>query len=428
VSLVRLQAAWRRSDQLFGMLADEAWLEQPIALRQPLLFYLGHLPAFAWNHVGRGPLGEGCLDPQLDGLFERGIDPVGVDAYSPQASWPERAAVIDYRDRARARLVAGLSDPGFASEGLAVVEMVVEHELMHHETLLYMFQELDHALKRRPADWPELPGAGDEAPTRAIRVPEGEVRLGAARGSLAFGWDNEFPEQRVQVPSFEIDERPVTNAEMLEFVRDGGYGDARLWRPEDWAWRERRRLAWPHGWSCDGDGFRVRGLLEDVPLERARQWPASVSWAEASAYARWCSARLPSEAEWQRAARGTPAGGERRWPWGDAPPLAEHGNFHFRSGSPLSVSSRPAGASAWGIQELVGNGWEWTGTAFGPFPGFEPLPRYPGYSADFFDGRHFVLLGGSWATDEALLRPSFRNWFQPHYPYVFSKFRCVRSR
>ncbi len=423
--LQRLQAAWRRSDRLFGLLTEEAWLEQPIALRQPLLFYLGHLPAFAWNHVGRGPLGQGCLDPRFDGLFERGIDPVGVDAYVPQANWPERSAVVDYRDRVRARLCGGLSDPGFPPEGRSVVEMVIEHELMHHETLLYMLQELDHGLKRTTPDWPALPAAGEERPRRSIEVPEGEIVLGAARGSLAFGWDNEFPQQRVQVPSFSIDHLPVTNADLREFVRDGGYQDARLWREADWAWRERRQLSRPHGWSQNDDGLMVRSLLADVPFERARHWPASVSWAEASAYARWRGARLPSAAEYQRAARGAPDGGQRRWPWGEEPPADRHGNYDFRCGSPLPVGGSPAGASAWGVQELVGNGWEWTATAFAPFAGFEPLPRYPGYSADFFDGGHFVLLGGSWATDETLLRPSFRNWFQPHYPYVFSKFRCV---
>ena len=423
--LERLQAAWRRSDRLFGLLAEEAWLEQPIALRQPLLFYLGHLPAFAWNHVGRGPLRQGCLDPHLDGLFERGIDPVGVDAYLPQVTWPERSAVVDYRDRVRARLCAALSHPGFPHEGHSVLEMVIEHELMHHETLLYMEQELDHDLKRPAGDWPALPAPGEQRPLRSIEVPEGEVVLGAARGSLAFGWDNEFPQQRVAVPSFSIDQLPVTNADLREFVRDGGYQDARLWREADWAWKERRALEQPHGWSRGKDGLRVRSLLADVPFEQARHWPASVSWAEASAYARWRGARLPSEAEYQLAARGAPGGIQRRWPWSDEPPAEPHGNFHFRCGSPLPVGSRPSGASAWGVQELVGNGWEWTATTVAPFPGFEPLPRYPGYSADFFDGRHFVLLGGSWATDEALLRPSFRNWFQPHYPYVFSKFRCV---
>lgn len=424
----RLEQAWLRSDRLFGLLADDAWLEQPIALRQPLLFYLGHLPAFAWNHLGRGALGAAAFQPEFDSLFERGIDPVGVDAYAPQAAWPERPAVLEYRDRVRERLESALADPGFARDAQGVASMVIEHELMHHETLLYMFQELDHALKRRAADWPDLPRAADsEGPRsgarprgpsqRSARVPAGEVRLGAARDALAFGWDNEFPELRVEVPAFEVDERPVTNAEFLEFVRAGGYGERRLWGDADWEWRVRRQVERPHSWrGPSGAGSAsvcVRSLFEDVPFEAAADWPVAVSWAEASAYARWRGARLPTEAEWHRAGVGIAA--------------RESGNVHFRHGSPLPVGSDPSGASAWGVQELVGNGWEWTATPFAPFPGFEPLPRYPGYSADFFDGAHFVLLGGSWATDEALLRPSFRNWFQPHYPYVFSKFRCARS-
>ena len=425
--LERLKTAWQRSDRLFALLTDEAWRQQPIALRQPLLFYLGHLPAFAWNQLGRGLLGRQPFRPDFDTLFERGIDPTDVDAYEPQAVWPERGAVLDYRDRVRTELAEALFDPGFPRDGAPVVAMVVEHELMHQETLPYMMQELDHGLKRRPADWPGLPDAAEPRRTRQLDVPEGEAILGASPGSLPFGWDNEFPSHRVHVPAFAIDEHPVTNADLVEFVEDGGYAEPRLWREDDWAWRARRCLLQPHSWRRDDQGFRVRGLLEDVPFERAAQWPAVVSWAEAAAYARWRGARLPTEAEWHRAARGTPSDGERRWPWGDEPPSGRHGSFHFRHASPVPVGSHPSGASAWGVQELVGNGWEWTGTPFAPFPGFQPMPRYPGYSADFFDGAHFVLLGGSWATDEALLRPSFRNWFQPHYPYVFSKFRCARS-
>jgi len=345
----------------------------------------------------------------------------------PPAEWPEPATVLGYRDRVRRELAEALSDPGFPNEGHPVVAMVVEHEVMHHETLLYMLQELDHALKTRLDAWPELPAGAEPRPARPVEVAEGEALLGAAPGSLPFGWDNEFPEWRTRVPAFAIDDRPVTNTDFLEFVRDGGYAEPRLWREEDWVWRMRRCVHQPHSWVRDGDAFSVRSLLEDVSFPRAAHWPALVSWAEASAFARWRGARLPTEAEWHRAARGTPSGDERRWPWGDEPPGERHGSFHFRQASPLPVASRPDGASAWGVHELVGNGWEWTATPFAPFPGFQPLPRYPGYSADFFDDRHFVLLGGSWATDEALLRPSFRNWFQPHYPYVFSKFRCARS-
>ncbi len=430
MSLERLLLAWRRSDGLFEQLAERAWLEQPIPLRQPFVFYLGHLPAFAWNHLGRGLLGRPALREEFDVLFERGIDPTGVDAYATRAEWPGLDAVREYRDGVRAALTDALSDPGFPRAGLALVAMVVEHELMHQETLLYMFHELDHGLKRSAPPSAGRVGAdagGGDEPRRAIEVPEGDAVLGARSGSLPFGWDNEFEAHRVHVPRFAIDELPVTNADFREFVEDGGYAEPELWREEDWAWRVRRCVHRPHSWLAGGDGLRVRGLFEDARFDEAARWPVRVSWAEASAFARWREARLPTEAEWQRAARGTPEGRARRWPWGDEPPAERHGSFHSRDRTPLPVGSRPAGASAWGVQELVGNGWEWTATAFAPFPGFAPMPRYPGYSADFFDGAHFVLLGASWATDEALLRPSFRNWFQPHYPYVFSKFRLCRS-
>jgi ergothioneine biosynthesis protein EgtB len=414
VTLDALRAAWRRSDRLFSLLDDAAWLEQPIALRQPLLFYLGHLPAFAWNQLGRGLLGQPSFQPDFDVLFERGIDPVDVDEFVPRADWPERGVVLAYRDRVRAELGKALSDPAFPSGGAAVVAMVVEHEAMHHETLLYLFQELDHGLKRRPEHWPALPAPGAPPPARPVEVPAGEAVLGAPRGSILFGWDNEFPEARVPVPAFAVDDRPVTNADLLDFVRDGGYDEPRLWRPADWDWRTRRGVERPHSWRPDGGGLRVRSLLEDVPFETAAAWPAMTSWAEAAAYARWRGARLLSEAEWHRAALG-------------AARAETCANVDFGHGSPLPVGAHPSGASAWGVLELVGNGWEWTATPFAPFPGFEPMARYPGYSADFFDDGHFVLQGGSWATAAALLRPSFRNWFQPHYPYVFSKFRCARS-
>jgi iron(II)-dependent oxidoreductase len=150
-----------------------------------------------------------------------------------------------------------------------------------------------------------------------------------------------------------------------------------------------------------------------------------VSQAEASAYARWRGARLPTEAEFQRAAYGSPAG-ERAHPWGDAEPTEAHGVFDFSSWDPEPAGSHPAGASAWGVEDLVGNGWEWTGTTFGPFPGFRAMSSYPEYSADFFDGEHVVMKGASPATARQLLRPTFRNWFRTRYPYVYATFRCAR--
>jgi len=388
----RLRAAWARSDAIFSWIAPEALLDRPIALRHPFVFYLGHLPAFAWNQIAKGVLGRGALDAGFDVLFERGIDPADETAAATtvRAAWPERAAIERYRDRVREAILAavdGVLAIG-ASDVLAergrVLSLVLEHEWMHHETLLYMVQALRHDRKRPPPGWDATlapsPIEGSSAPRP---ISPGRVVLGARFEEVDFGWDNEFPETPVDVAAFEIDAVPVRNAAFARFVDAGGYARRELWDAEGWAWRERAGMAAPIGWSGEGVKRRVRALFADVPWAKARDWPASVSYAEATAFARFVGRRLPTEPEVRRAAAAF---------------------------------------------DVAGNGWEWTSTPFAPFPGFTAWARtYPGYSADFFDGRHRVLLGHSFATEPALRRPSFRNWFQPHYPYVFSKFRTVRE-
>jgi formylglycine-generating enzyme required for sulfatase activity len=166
-------------------------------------------------------------------------------------------------------------------------------------------------------------------------------------------------------------------------------------------------------------------MFDEIPLPL--DWPVYVSHAEASAYARCAGKSLPTEAEWQRAAYGSPEAGERIYPWGSEAPNTNNarGNFDFRNWDPTPVNAFPEGQSAFGICDILGNGWEWTSSVFAPFPGFEPFPFYSGYSADFFDGKHFVMKGGSSRTAERMLRPTFRNWFQAHYQYVYAGFRCI---
>lgn len=415
-----LEAAWARTDRIFELLLPGALLERPIPLRHPFLFYLGHLPAFAWNQLCRGALGQRSLRPELDDLFARGIDPRDTGATAgAETRWPEARAVLDYRDRAR-QGVRGALDRLPASESRRVA-LVLEHELMHHETLLYMLQELDHGWKRAPSSESAAgtESAAEPPPRRPRRVPAGRARLGARRDELHFGWDNEFPEHVVEVPAFDLDDRPVTNGELLDFVREGGYERRELWSDEAWEWLAARGERHPHGWRRAGAGWSVRAPFEDVPFERARDWPASVAWVEAAAFARAQGRRLMTEAEFHRAAYGDAADGA-------AAELAPDANFGLRRWSQEPVGRHAEAGSPWGVGELIGNGWEWTSTPFGPFPGFRAdLPDYAGYSADFFDGRHYVLLGASWATDARLVRRSFRNWYQPHYPYVFTKFRTV---
>jgi ergothioneine biosynthesis protein EgtB len=437
----RLSDAWRRTDQIFEILAPSSWLEQPIALRHPFIFYLGHLPAFAWNHVGGTLLERPAFNATFDELFSRGIDPDVDDPTRchdhPEAPdrWPAVAEVIAYRDRVRSELrdaVGAVVERApthlMAREG-RVFTMVLEHELMHQETLLYMLQRLSFERKVRPGWVPRYVRRAGR-PAGAVEVAAGSAPLGARFEDLPFGWDNEFSVTEVTVPAFRMDATPVTNGQFLTFVENGGYRRAELWRDEDWVWRGHAALEHPTVWELVGGRWTYRTIFDRLPLESVADWPVYVSLAEARAFARWRGERLPTEAEFHRAAFGSPngdaAGGGRRLPWGEEAPTERHGNFGFRHWAPTPVGSHPDGASAWGVQDLFGDGWEWTDTVFAGLPGFSAyIPGYAGYSADFFDGKHHVLKGASWATADELVRPSFRNWFQAHYPYVFAKFRCV---
>ena len=433
----RLAAVWARTDRIFEILAPEAIFAQPIALRHPFIFYVGHLPAFAWNHICAGALGRPSVNPAYDELFSRGIDP---DVDDPSLChehseipdrWPAFAEVLAYRDRVRACVlesvdaVAERAPAHLMARDARVFSMVIEHELMHQETLLYMLQELAHDRKVRPT-WLPPPVMGRGRPPATVPVAAGTATLGAELTDVSFAWDNESPSVQVFVPAFRIDATPVTNGEFLAFVDDGGYGRPELWALDDWNWSQDEERSHPATWTGRDGRWLYRGLFDLLPLERVKDWPVYVSLAEARAFAQWRGLRLPTEGEFHRAAYGDPTGGERAFPWGAATPGREHGNFDFRCWAPTPVGAFPEGASAWGVHDLVGNGWEWTDTPFTGFPGFEPwITGYRGYSADFFDGKHFVLKGGSWATATELLRRSFRNWFQAHYPYVFAKFRCV---
>jgi ergothioneine biosynthesis protein EgtB len=422
-----------RSHELFGLLTDEAYYSQPIALRHPVVFYEGHLPSFSFNTLVKKTLARPSIDARLEDIFARGIDPdpekspAGQEPAGPR--WPSREAVRAFAAEAdrqieHALLNENLDRPGHPFLDRAEAAFcILEHEALHHETLLYMWHRLPFVLKRKPMDYhPHTDGSPPAV--EWIDVPPGRVTQGVDRDAVTFGWDNEFPARTEHVAAFAIERHDVTNDRFLEFVEAGGYRDERWWSPEGWRWVQSEGVAHPLFWEREGTAWRWRGMFELLALPLS--WPVYVSRAEASAFARWRAARLPTEAEFQRAAYGSPVG-ERRYPWGSDEPTRDRGVFDFSSWDPWPAGSHPAGASAWGVEDLVGNGWEWTSTPFGPFPGFRAMASYPEYSVDFFDHQHAVMKGASPATARELLRPSFRNWFRTRYPYVYATFRCVQS-
>jgi ergothioneine biosynthesis protein EgtB len=426
-----------RSEMLFDMVAGEAYYSRPISLRHPIVFYEGHLPAFSFNTLVKRGLGRPSIDARLETLFARGIDPheassdAGMSDRDTRKGWPDRDVVQQFAEEADRQVLDALAHEDIERTGHPLLDRaeaafaILEHEAMHQETLLYMWHRLPLDQKRRPAG--TITPVDGPLPQQAwIRVPAGDATLGLDRESLAFGWDNERPATQASVGRFEIERHDVTNAAFLEFIDAGGYNEPRWWRPDDWRWVQDDKVRHPLFWERHDSTWRWRAMFDLFPLPLA--WPVYVSHAEAHAYAAWRGARLPTEAEFQRAAYGTAEATERAYPWGDDALTSDRGVFDFFGWDPQPAGSHPAGRSAWGVDDLMGNGWEWTSTVFAPFPGFTPIPSYPEYSADFFDGEHFVMKGASPVTARELLRPTFRNWFRARYPYVYATFRCARDR
>jgi gamma-glutamyl hercynylcysteine S-oxide synthase len=395
----------RRTRQIFDLIAPEAFDMRPIPLRHPLRFYEGHLASFNFGMLLQSGFVENDPQPDLTTLFARGIDPLDTSAADKLTiqRWPERAVVADYITRVEKEM-----ERAFESEIDPIYpHTAVEHEEMHQETLMYLIHRVPYELKRKPGNvQSELRQSLSSASW--IRIEAGSAQLGADPKTVPFGWDNEFPQMRADVAAFEIASRKVSNGDFLEFIDAGGYQNEKLWTDAGWKFIKENKLDAPPFWSRKDGEWRYDGLFESMPLPL--DWPVYVSHIEALAFTRWRGCRLPSEAEWHRAFEGAPA------------PRAQRDNFDFVAWNPTPVSDRNGE-----LFQLAGNGWEWTSAPFKGFPGFKPFAHYPGYSADFFDGLHFVLKGASPVTPAELVRTSFRNWFQDHYRYAYTAFRCARD-
>jgi iron(II)-dependent oxidoreductase len=377
-----LADARERTDSLFRFVNPPSLYERPIPERHRILFYLGHLEAFDWNLLVRHALDLPAFDPAFDRLFAFGIDPASGDLPDDQPSdWPGISEVEAYNRRTRETI-----DEVLAHVPESLVDAAIEHRLMHAETLAYILHQLPYEQKLVPA-LPAAPATPEVRP-RMIEIPAGTAELGL-RPSAGFGWDNEYLAHQVDVPAFSIGKYKVTNREYLDFIRAGGPA--------------------PFFWASRSGKWFYRGMFAEFPLPPDR--PVYVTKDQAEEYARWRGMTLPTEAQFHRAAAGS------------LPSL--NSDFRFWDAIPVSADDVPGRDSA--PAQMIGNGWEWTATVFGPFPGFQPFSFYPNYSEPFFDGQHYVLKGGSPRTAARLLRPSFRNWFRPAYPYLYATFRLVQS-
>ncbi|MDD4868014.1 MAG: ergothioneine biosynthesis protein EgtB [Mycobacterium sp.] len=387
-------------------------------LMSPLVWDLAHIAQQEelWLLRGGDTRRPGMLPPALDRLYDAFRHPRASRAHLPLLS-PERAR--SYGQTVRSAALDALD--ALPQDGDSFVYgMVVSHENQHGETML-------QALNLRTGA-PLLPDPGALPQGRpgvagtSVLVPGGPFVLGVDADTEPYALDNERPAHVVDLPAFRIGRVPVANGEWRQFVDDGGYHDPRWWSERGWEHRLAAGLTAPQFWSSDG-AMRTRfGRPEELPADEPAQ---HVTYFEAEAYAAWAGARLPTEAEWEKACAWDPAtGSRRRYPWGEQPPSAALANLGGTALRPAPVGAYPAGASAYGAEQMLGDVWEWTTSPLRPWPGFVPM-IYARYSQPFFDGDYRVLRGGSWAVEPGILRPSFRNWDHPYRRQIFSGVRLA---
>jgi gamma-glutamyl hercynylcysteine S-oxide synthase len=403
--------------QLFDLVTSEDVLRtEPMPGFRPLLWHLAHIGVYQNYWVLQKCAGQASINPKYDIHF----DPIKTPREEATVL-PSRAEIEAYDARTLELVEQFLenadrdTDATFGLHPDYALDLVIQHELQHQETIAFVLQALPLDRKRQR----QAPPLGQRAATPGeVAVPALDVMIGG--DERGFVYDNELPRHAVHVPPFLIDRDLTTNAEYAEFIERGGYKDRALWSDDGWAWLTSTGASAPLYWSAapwrERTFFDERPLREDAPV-------TGVSWFEAEAYAKFRGKRLPTETEWEAAAGWDPARESmRRFPWGDESTTP--------AASPRRIwGTVPVGSaqmSALGVADVTGNLWQWTSSDFRGYPGFEAYP-YPEYSQEWFDGDHRVSRGGSWYTDPSLGRVSFRNFYRRHFRPAFLGIRCARD-
>ncbi|MEU2495042.1 ergothioneine biosynthesis protein EgtB [Streptomyces sp. NPDC007883] len=421
-ALEALTTARARTTLLTECVDDDELTAQHSPLMSPLVWDLAHIGNQEEQWLLRAVAGRDAIRPEIDSVYDAFEHPRAERPTLPLLSPAEsRTYASDIRGRVLDVLEAHPLHGSALVDSAFAFGMIAQHEQQHDETML-----ITHQLRRGPAalDAPEPPGGGTTGLPAEVLVPAGPFTMGTSAEPWAL--DNERPAHHRQVDAFLIDTTPVTNGAFQAFVADGGYTDERWWAPEGWDQIRRHDIGAPLFWRREGGQWLRRrfGVTEPVPEDEP---VLHVSWYEADAYARWAGRRLPTEAEWEKAARHDPASGRsRRYPWGDEDPTPRRANLGQRHLRPAPAGAYPEGASPLGIRQLIGDVWEWTSSDFLPYPGFAAFP-YREYSEVFFGPGHKVLRGGSFAVDPVACRGTFRNWDLPVRRQIFSGFRTARD-
>jgi iron(II)-dependent oxidoreductase len=421
-AVAALDEARERTLALVASISDEDLERVHSTLMSPLVWDLGHIAAFedlwlAHRYGGLPLLREGLAE-----IYDAFETPRAARGDLPFLRPPEAR---EYLQEVRERTLEVIAARGLGDGVIA--ELVLRHEHQHTETMLQTL-----GLARLPgvsigdAD-PALDPPGPARPFTGLEMVEiagGECTLGAP--AAGFAYDNERPRHRTDVRGYLLGRTPVTNATYLTFVEGGGYERREWWSDEGWSWKEDYDITRPQNWTVDhGAEWRLAGL---EPLHPDRP-VVHISWFEADAFARAHDGRLPTEAEWEKAATWDQEQGRAlAQPWGDDPFVAGvHGNLDQLSGGTAVAGAHPEGASPSGCLGMIGDVWEWTAGSFGGYPGFSAFP-YREYSEVFFGSAFKVLRGGAWATRPRVATATFRNWDYPQRRQIFSGLRIARDQ
>ncbi|WP_028108516.1 5-histidylcysteine sulfoxide synthase [Ferrimonas futtsuensis] len=425
---------WRLYENLFEVIVrDQAYYLKAEPLRHPLIFYFGHTATFFINKLKLAGIIDSRINPEFESMFAVGVDEMSWDDLDEaNYRWPSVAQVREYRDAVFARVnrvidTMPLSLPITQDQPAWVILMGIEHERIHLETSSVIIRQLPLEEVAPHPDWPSCPHNGPAPANQLVDVEGDRVTLGREGNRNSYGWDNEFGLHQQQVDHFQVAKYLVSNQEFKEFVDADGYARSEYWSDEGQAWLAYTKAKHPRFWRRDGDHWYQRNLTEEMPLPL--NWPVEVNQLEAKAFCNWKAAasrspvRLPTESEWQLLRRRVEDNNPQ---WAQVP-----GNLmldHWASSCPVDQFDHQ------GINDVVGNVWQWTETPINGFSGFSVHPLYDDFSTPTFDGKHNLMKGGSWIStgNEALAdsRYAFRRHFYQHagFRYLVSHQKLADTR
>jgi ergothioneine biosynthesis protein EgtB len=437
------QSVRGRTLEIVAPLEIEDYVVQTAEFMSPPRWHIGHTSWFFETVLQKYQPGYQTWSEEFLFYFNSYYEGFGQRIERPKRGTRSRPTVketVAYRahvDEQMTQFIDQVSDRDDAEEILAIVRLGLEHEMQHQELLVY---DIKHLL----CDQFDAPIA---AAPRAIETVSGmaEVEGGlfelgygsagrdagappAGMRALQFAFDNEKPRHKVFLEDFLIDRAPVSNGDYLEFMKAGGYQDFRWWHSAGWERVNQEQWRAPLYWEQRDGEWTLRDFAGLHRVADKLDEPVyHVSFLEASAYAKWAGKRLPTEAEWEKAASFSPAlNSKQEFPWGDSSPDATRANL-FENGlwSVAPIGAFPAGQSIYGCQQMIGDVWEWTTSDYTPYPAFKS--EFDEYNDKWFVGQK-VLRGGSFATPRAHIRTTYRNFFHPEERWMVSGFRCAKDK